>query len=195
MERTASAPTTPRDPRGGPDATVSPPLTQVLQQTLELLFEAWGALKRLTDLCERLERTWRELCPDTTDSPSPRDVPGHSPPTHSSIDPAELPEIRQWVLRAIAHYEAVAPRSIIDVAAIRMYLNEQDTNLLRKYNMNILSTSLHKLGNAGLLRVIVGEGKRRWRQYRLTVEGKRVVKKLLRQAPLRREEEILHGRT
>lgn len=150
----------------------------MVPNTEALLKEAILCTQRLTELLQR-------LVAGAATAPS---LSGAGPPVAprkiapKKVVPETLSEPRRLVLQAIVHYEKVAPRSIIDVRAVRMYLEQHYASVLARYNGNILSAALHYLRGLHLIRV-EEDPRYRWRQYRLTPAGKRYSKKLNTMVP------------
>lgn len=59
--------------------------------------------------------------------------------------------VRQWVLRAIAHYEDNNPQSRIDGGSIRIYINAEAPGFLDSHHSNALYGALHALKCKGLV--------------------------------------------
>lgn len=91
--------------------------------------------------------------------------------------PANKRTVRQWVLRAIAHYEDSNPQSRIDEGSIRIYINAEAPGFLYSHNQNALYAALNALRCKGLVITAPGRGPNPDRsQYCLTAKGRVALK-------------------
>lgn len=59
--------------------------------------------------------------------------------------------VRQWVLRAIAHFEANNPQSHIDESSIRIYIDSEAPGFLANHSAHAVGATLKFLYNKGLV--------------------------------------------
>lgn len=107
---------------------------------------------------------------DSTPGPSgsaPRSAPSAAAP---AADSATLRTgLRVFVLEALEHYETTNPAAKTTVEGIRIYLNTQDSKILRRYASNSLRTALAFLKARGF---ITAEGHAKAPCYRMTDRGR-----------------------
>lgn len=85
--------------------------------------------------------------------------------------------IRDWVLRAIAHYEDDNPQSRIDEGSIRIYINAEAPVFLDDRSPNAIFSALNGLKSKGLVITVPGRGNNHGRsQYSLTAQGRAALK-------------------
>lgn len=81
--------------------------------------------------------------------------------------------VRQWVLRAIAHYEDDNPQSRIDAGSIRIYINATSQGFLDNFNRNTIYATLHDLKRDGCIMVVRPRQSRKGQsRYELTAKGR-----------------------
>ena len=84
--------------------------------------------------------------------------------------------IRQWVLRAIAHYEDNNPQSRIDKSSIRIYIDAEAPGFLENYSPNAIYFALRDLKSKGLVITAPGRETNHDRsRYCLTTKGRAVL--------------------
>lgn len=90
-----------------------------------------------------------------------------------SAFPSKKGSVRQWVLRAIAHFEDNNPQSRIDEGSIRIYLNAEAPGILDSRSPNAIYGALNALKFKGLVVTTPGRGTNHHRaQYCLTAQGR-----------------------
>lgn len=87
--------------------------------------------------------------------------------------PCKEGSVRQWVMRAIAHFEDNNPQSRIDEGSIRIYLNAEVPGFLDNHSPNAIYSALNALKFKGLVVTAPGRGTNHHRsQYCLTAQGR-----------------------